>query len=106
MTEWLGLCISPSGLPAFGLRRAKFMKYRAVKGMNDILPEEARRFQLVEGAFRAAVEKAGYRELRTPIVEELALFHKSTGETSEVVQKQMFVLDRGREKLALISTLL
>lgn len=77
------------------------MKYRAVKGMNDILPEEARRFQLVEGAFRAAVEKAGYRELRTPIVEELALFHKSTGETSEVVQKQMFVLDRGREKLAL-----
>lgn len=77
------------------------MKYRAVKGMNDILPEEARRFQFVEGVFRAEVEKAGYRELRTPIVEELALFHKSTGETSEVVQKQMFVLERGRETLAL-----
>lgn len=79
----------------------QFMKYRAVKGMNDILPEEARRFQLIESAFRAEVERAGYRELRTPIVEELALFHKSTGETSEVVQKQMFVLDREREKLAL-----
>jgi len=77
------------------------MKYRAVKGMNDILPEEAERFALVERTFRATVERLGFRELRTPIVEELGLFHKSTGETSEVVQKQMFLLDREREKLAL-----
>ncbi len=77
------------------------MKLRAVKGMNDILPEEARRFQRVERIFRETVELYGYRELRTPIVEELALFHKSTGETSEVVQKQMFRLDRERESLAL-----
>jgi histidyl-tRNA synthetase len=77
------------------------MKYRAVKGMNDILPEEAERFGLVERLFRATVERCGFRELRTPIVEELGLFHKSTGETSEVVQKQMFLLDREREKLAL-----
>ena len=68
--------------------------------MNDILPEEARRFQRVERIFRETVELYGYRELRTPIVEELALFHKSTGETSEVVQKQMFLLDHS-EKLAL-----
>jgi histidyl-tRNA synthetase len=78
-----------------------FMKYRAVKGMNDILPEEARRFQQVERVFRETVECYGFRELRTPLVEELGLFQKSTGETSEVVQKQMFLLDRQREKLAL-----
>lgn len=77
------------------------MKYRAVKGMNDILPAEARRFQTVERVFRETVERYGYREVRTPLVEELALFHKSTGETSEVVLKQMFLLDREREKLAL-----
>lgn len=77
------------------------MKYRAVKGMNDILPEEARRFAHVERLFRETVELYGYQELRTPLVEELALFHKSTGETSEVVQKQMFLLAREREKLAL-----
>lgn len=77
------------------------MKYRAVKGMNDILPEEAERFARVERTFRTTVERVGFRELRTPIVEELALFQKSTGETSEVVQKQMFLLDREREKLAL-----
>jgi len=77
------------------------MKYRAVKGMNDILPEEARRFQNVERIFRETVEAYGFRELRTPLVEDLGLFHKSTGATSEVVQKQMFLLDREREQLAL-----
>jgi len=77
------------------------MKLRSVKGMNDILPEEARRFQRVEQVFRQTVETYGYSELRTPLVEELALFQKSTGETSEVVQKQMFLLARERESLAL-----
>lgn len=77
------------------------MKLRAVKGMNDILPEEARRFQWLEDIFRQTVTTYGFEELRTPIVEELALFHKSTGETSEVVQKQMFLLARERESLAL-----
>ncbi len=77
------------------------MKYRAVKGMNDILPEEAQRFQRVERIFRETVETYGFREIRTPLVEELGLFHKSTGETSEVVQKQMFLLDRKNESLAL-----
>lgn len=77
------------------------MKLRAVKGMNDILPAQARRFQRVERIFRETVETYGFRELRTPIVEELSLFHKSTGETSEVVQKQMFLLERERETLAL-----
>ncbi len=77
------------------------MKLRAVKGMNDILPEEARRWQRLESSFRRTVETYGYRELRTPIVEQTELFVKSTGETSEVVQKQMFTLDRARESLAL-----
>lgn len=77
------------------------MKLRAVKGMNDILPAEARRFQRVERIFRETAETYGFRELRTPIVEELSLFHKSTGETSEVVQKQMFLLKREDETLAL-----
>jgi len=77
------------------------MKLRSVKGMNDILPEEARRFHRLETIFRQTVEAYGFAELRTPLVEELALFQKSTGETSEVVQKQMFLLARERESLAL-----
>lgn len=77
------------------------MKLRAVKGMNDILPEECRRFQRVEAIFRRTVESYGFRELRTPLVEDLTLFQKSTGETSEVVQKQMFLVPRESETLAL-----
>jgi histidyl-tRNA synthetase len=77
------------------------MKLRSVKGMNDILPVEARRFQRLENIFRQTVEAYGFEELRTPLVEELGLFQKSTGETSEVVQKQMFLLARERESLAL-----
>lgn len=77
------------------------MKFRAVTGMNDILPEESRAYQRLEARFASLVESYGFRELRTPVVEELALFHKSTGETSEVVQKQMFLLAKEGESLAL-----
>lgn len=77
------------------------MGYRSVKGMNDILPEESQLFRSVEELFRNTVERYGFREVRTPLVEDLELFHRSTGETSEVVQKQMFVLPRGDETLAL-----
>lgn len=69
--------------------------------MNDILPDEARRWQRLERAFRRTVESYGYEELRTPILEQSELFAKSTGETSEVVQKQMFTLERSGETLAL-----
>lgn len=77
------------------------MKLRAVKGMNDILPDETRRWQRLEHVFRRTVEAYGYEELRTPVLEQKELFEKSTGETSEVVQKQMFTLERSGETLAL-----
>jgi histidyl-tRNA synthetase len=77
------------------------MKLRAVKGMNDILPDEVRRWQRLERAFRRTVESYGYAELRTPLLEQSELFEKSTGGTSEVVQKQMFTLERSGEILAL-----
>ena len=103
MTHSQALCISPTRViqPRVNPTKNRFMKFRAVTGMNDILPEEARGYQFVEAKFRAAVEAYGFRELRTPLVEELGLFHKSTGETSEVVQKQMFLLAKEGESLAL-----
>jgi len=94
------LTISPTGLWTI-TPPSLFMKLRAVTGMNDILPEESRAYQRLEQRFRTLVETYGFRELRTPIVEELGLFHKSTGETSEVVQKQMFMLAKEGESLAL-----
>jgi histidyl-tRNA synthetase len=77
------------------------MEFRAIKGMNDILPDEARRFALVEAAFRRVVELHGYSEVRTPVLEPTELFVRSTGETSEIVEKQMFTLTRESESFTL-----
>jgi histidyl-tRNA synthetase len=77
------------------------MEFRAIKGMNDILPDEARRFALVEAVFRRVVELHGYSEVRTPVLEPTELFVRSTGETSEIVEKQMFTLARETESFTL-----
>lgn len=77
------------------------MQFRAVKGMNDILPGEVERWQRLEQAFRRTVELHGYAEVRTPVLEALELFVRSTGQTSEIVEKQMFEFERGGERLAL-----
>jgi histidyl-tRNA synthetase len=77
------------------------MEFRAIKGMNDILPDEARRFALVEAVFRRVVELHGFSEVRTPVLEPTELFVRSTGETSEIVEKQMFTLARETESFTL-----
>jgi histidyl-tRNA synthetase len=77
------------------------MTLRAVKGMNDILPDEVGRWHALEGALRSAFELAGYREIRTPILEPTELFVRSIGEATEIVEKQMFLLKREDESLAM-----
>jgi histidyl-tRNA synthetase len=66
------------------------MELRAVKGMNDILPEEIGRWHRLESTFRQVVELYGYREVRTPIVEPTQLFVRSIGEATDVVEKEMY----------------
>lgn len=63
---------------------------RAVKGMNDVLPGEIGRWHRVESAFRSAMERLGYREVRTPYVEPTGLFVRTIGETTDVVEKEMY----------------
>jgi histidyl-tRNA synthetase len=77
------------------------MQYRAAKGMNDILPEEARRWFALEGLFRSTVERYGYQEVRTPLLEPTELFVRSVGETTDIVQKEMFTLDHHGDSLTL-----
>jgi len=77
------------------------MQFRAVKGTNDILPDEVRRWQRVEQTFRTAMALGGFSEVRTPILEHKNLFVRSTGETSEIVEKQMFELERGSDTYVL-----
>jgi histidyl-tRNA synthetase len=77
------------------------MQFRAVKGTNDILPDEVRRWQRVEETFRRSMALGGFSEIRTPILEHKNLFLRATGETTEVVEKQMFELTRSGDVLVL-----
>jgi histidyl-tRNA synthetase len=77
------------------------MQYRAAKGMNDILPDEVRRWQRVETAFREAVALHGYGEVRTPLLEPTELFVRSVGEATDVVQKEMYTLLHHGDSLTL-----
>jgi histidyl-tRNA synthetase len=72
------------------------------RGADDVLPPESERLRDLEQRFIATASRFGYREIRTPIFEEAALFEKGTGETTDLVTKEMYVFqDRGGRTLAL-----
>ncbi len=74
----------------------------AVRGTKDILPGEIERWQFVEDTARQVFELYGYAELRTPIIEREELFAKGTGETTDIVQKEMYAFtDKGGERVTL-----
>ncbi len=75
--------------------------FRAVKGMNDLLPAEAARWQRLERSFAETARLHGYGEVRTPLVERTELFVRSIGETTDVVSKEMYTFDRHDESLTL-----
>ncbi len=75
---------------------------KALGGTGDILPEEAERWQALEEAARRVLNLHGYREIRTPLIEEAAVFTGSLGEAAEIVTKQMYLFqDRGGRTVAL-----
>ena len=65
-------------------------KIVAVKGMNDLLPDEAAKWEWVERVMRELLTRWGYRNLRTPLVEPTPLFVRSLGEVTDIVEKEMF----------------
>jgi histidyl-tRNA synthetase len=74
----------------------------AIKGTKDILPQEARKWQRVEAAAKGIFELYGYREIRTPVFEATELFEKGTGQTTDIVIKEMYTFkDKGGRSLTL-----
>jgi histidyl-tRNA synthetase len=69
--------------------------------MNDILPAEIGRWHAVEGAFHRTMQRLGYREIRTPYVEPTPLFVRTIGETTDVVEKEMYSFDHHGDRLTL-----
>ncbi|MFN6997926.1 MAG: histidine--tRNA ligase, partial [Aquincola tertiaricarbonis] len=62
----------------------------AVKGMNDLLPPESARWEWVEATLRSLMQRYGYQNVRTPIVEPTALFVRGLGEVTDIVEKEMY----------------
>ena len=74
----------------------------AVRGTRDILPDQVERWQRVEGVARRVCSRYGYYELRTPIIEREELFSKGTGESTDIVQKEMYSFDdKGGQRVTL-----
>ena len=78
------------------------MKIKRPKGTNDIFGKEAYKWQFLENEIRQACKNFGIQEIRTPIFEYKNLFERGVGETTDVVQKEMFTFkDRGDREYAL-----
>lgn len=73
-----------------------------LKGTKDILPDEIEVWQYIEEKAKEVVENYGYSEIRVPAIESLDLFERGVGETTDVVQKEMYCFeDKGGRKIAL-----
>lgn len=78
------------------------MKVESVRGMRDILPEEARLWQRVEAEIRAVFSLYGYEEIRPPLVELSDLFSRGVGAATDIVHKEMYAFpDKKGQMLAL-----
>ncbi|WP_367605505.1 histidine--tRNA ligase [Legionella sp. W05-934-2] len=65
-------------------------KIQAIRGMNDILPQDTPKWQALEATMRQVLSSYGYDEIRTPIVESTNLFKRSIGDFTDIVEKEMY----------------
>ncbi|MEE1199970.1 MAG: histidine--tRNA ligase [Christensenellales bacterium] len=78
------------------------MLTQAPKGTQDMLPGDAHRWQTIADDLRRICGTAGYREIRTPIFEHTELFQRGVGDTTDVVQKEMYTFnDKGNRSITL-----
>lgn len=77
-------------------------KITAPRGTKDVLPEESRAWQILEEKLRNLAHRFGFREIRFPTFEDAALFNRGVGDTTDVVQKEMYdFYDKGDRHIAL-----
>lgn len=77
-------------------------KIKAIRGMNDILPDQTPVWQYLESTVKNVLGSYGYAEIRMPVVEQTDLFKRSIGEVTDIVEKEMYTFeDRNGESLTL-----
>jgi histidyl-tRNA synthetase len=75
---------------------------QAIRGTKDILPDQVNYWQFLQDAFKKTSELFGYNELRTPIFEKTEVFVRSIGESSDIVNKEMYTFeDKGKDSITL-----
>lgn len=75
---------------------------QAPKGTKDVLPQDSYLWQWIEQEMRDIAAKAGYREIRTPVFEHTELFLRGVGDTTDIVQKEMYTFeDKGKRSITL-----
>ncbi|MCG8709429.1 histidine--tRNA ligase [Brenneria sp. 4F2] len=75
---------------------------QAIRGMNDYLPADTALWQRIENSLKQVLSSYGFSEIRTPIVEQTALFKRAIGEVTDVVEKEMYTFeDRNGDSLTL-----
>lgn len=75
---------------------------QAIRGMNDILPANIQSWQYLEAAARRLMARYGYSEIRTPVLEQTALFKRSIGDATDIVEKEMYSFaDKNGDDLSL-----
>lgn len=78
------------------------MLTRAPKGTNDITPSESAKWRYIENKINEICSSFGYKEIRTPVFEHTELFERGVGDTTDVVQKEMYTfLDKGGRSVTL-----
>src|ERR1700753_3748400 len=71
-------------------QKKKLEKLSGVKGMNDILPQEAGLWEFFDTTVKSMLRSYGYQNIRTPIVEHTQLFTRGIGEVTDIVEKEMY----------------
>ena len=78
------------------------MKLQSIKGMNDIVPPDSSAWQLAEQLLSTILHSYGYRQIRLPIIEYTAVFERTIGDVTDIVQKEMYIFeDRNGDSLTL-----
>ncbi|MZH03489.1 MAG: histidine--tRNA ligase [Nitrospinae bacterium] len=78
------------------------MKIQSIRGVKDILPDEIWKWQYIESIAHKIFSRYGFKEIRLPIFEDTRLFSRSIGETTDIVEKEMYTFqDRGGDSITL-----
>lgn len=75
---------------------------KSVKGTQDVLPKESYKWQFIEKIMREEAQAHSFKEIRTPVFEHTELFQRSVGDTTDVVQKEMYTFNtKGEDSITL-----